>query len=105
MIFLFVCLLFIVSQTPRELRLGLTRSGGNIGIISVDYGVVYLPVGVVDPALGDPSVVTMATGSVQLQGGQSLVEFSVEIRDEAFLEPMSNFFVYLNSTSLLGGGE
>ena len=71
----------------------------------MDYNVVYLPVGVSDPALGDTSVVTMAAGSVQLQGGQTLAEFSIQISDDAFLEPLANFFVFLNSSTLIGGGE
>ena len=47
----------------------------------------------------------MAMGAVQLQGGQTLVEFNVKVLDDAFLEPRANFFVSLNSTSLVGGGE
>ena len=54
------------------------------GDISIDYSIVYLPVGVTDPIRGDSSVVTMTTGSVQLQGGQVLKEFNVTI---SFLEP------------------
>ena len=82
----------------------MVRSGDSVGTISVDYGIVYLPVGVTDPVQGDSSVVTMATGSVQLQGGQVLKEFNVTISEDAFLEPRANFYVYLNSTILVGGG-
>lgn len=74
-------------------------------MISVEYTIVYLPLGTSDPAEGDPSAVTMATGAQQLQGGQTLVEFDVEIRNEAFLEARTNFYVSLNSTALVGGGE
>ena len=83
----------------------MTRSGDSLGTIRIDYGVVYLPVGVTDPAQGDPSVVTMATGAVQLQGGQVSREFSVTISEDAFLESRANFLVYLNSTTLTGGGR
>ena len=82
----------------------MTRSGDSLGTIRIDYGIVYLPVGVTDPTQGDLSVVTMATGSVQLQGGQVSREFSVTISEDAFLEPRANFHVYLNSTTLIGGG-
>lgn len=83
----------------------MTRSGDSLGTIRIDYGVVYLPVGVTDPIQGDSSVVTMATGAVQLQGGQVSREFSVTISEDAFLESRANFFIYLNSTTLTGGGR
>ena len=60
------------------------RSRDSFGTISIDCSIVYLPVGVTDPIQGDSSVVTMTTGSVQLQGGQVLKEFNVTI---SFLEP------------------
>ena len=82
----------------------MNRSGDSLGTIRIDYGIVYLPVGVTDPTQGDPSVVTMATGSVRLQGGQVSTEFRVTISEDAFLEPRANFHVYLNSTTLTGGG-
>ncbi len=71
----------------------------------MDYGITYLPVGVSDPALGDSSPLEMARGSVQLVGGQMLAEFTVAISDDAFLEPRANFYAYINSTSLIGGGK
>ena len=46
----------------------------------------------------------MATGSVQLQSGQVLKEFNVTISEDAFLEARANFYAYLNSTILVGGG-
>jgi len=47
---------------------------------------------VTDPIQGDSSVVTMATGSIQLQGGQVWKEFNVTILKDAFLEPQVNFY-------------
>jgi len=46
----------------------------------------------------------MATGSVQLQGGQVWKEFNVTISKDAFLEARANLYAYLNSTMLMGGG-
>ena len=46
----------------------------------------------------------MATGSVQLQGGQVWKEFNVTISKDAFLEAQANLYAYLNSTMLMGGG-
>jgi len=96
--------IFTPDQTPRELHLTVFRSGDSVGIISIDYSIVYLPAGVTDPIRGNSSVVTMATGSVQLQSGQVSKELNVTISEDAFLEPRANFYAYLNSTMLMGGG-
>ena len=72
-------------------------SGDSFGTISINYSIVYLPVGVTDPIQGDSSVVIVATGSVQLKMWK---EFNVTIiSEDAFLEPRANFYAYLNSTA------
>lgn len=81
--------------------MALVRTGGTNGVLAVDYSVVYLPLGVTDPALGIPIV---AEGSQRLEGGQERAEFDVTISDELFLEPMANFIAIINDTSLVGGG-
>jgi len=47
---------------------------------------------VTDSIQGDSSIVTIATGSVQLQGGQVWKEFNVTISKDVFLEPQANFY-------------
>ena len=75
------------------------RSADSFGTISINYSIVYLPVGVTDLIQRDSSVVTMATGSVKLKGGQMWKEFNVTIiSEDAFLEPRANFYAYLKST-------
>jgi len=66
--------------------------GTSFGTISIDYSIVYLPVRVTDPIQGDSSIVTIATRSVQLQGGLVWKEFNVTISKDAFLEPQANFY-------------
>ena len=88
-------------QVPRTLDLVLTRSGGTIGVLSVEYSVLYLPLGVTEPAQGMP---VAAQGSERLEGGQDRAEFSITISNELFVEPMANFYAFLNATSLIGGG-
>lgn len=92
---------FIV-QAPRELRLAINRSGDSIGIVAVDYNIVYVP----------PSTSTQAdtadlvfTGSVRLQGGESTRDFSVTIPDTSFLEVGGNFMATLANATLVGGGN
>ena len=102
---LYGLILFEFSQSPRELRLAVTRSGGSTGIVAVDYAVVYLPLGTTDPTMGVTGVATIATGSVQIQGGLILREFSVPISDDAFLETGGQFFVSLTNATLIGGGK
>ena len=86
-------------QTPRELRLVVVRTLGDIGTISVDYTIMYLPPG----AAQDAIVVEM--GAERLQGGQSSRDFSVTIPESMFLEPEGTFSAVITNTSLVGGGE
>lgn len=84
-------------QAPRELMLALTRGGDSVGIVAVDYSVVYVP-----PQGG--STLTF-TGSVQLQGGQTTQDFSITLPDSAFLETGGNFMATIGNATLVGGGE
>lgn len=83
----------------------MTRTQGTIGTISVDYYVTYLPQGTSDPSQGDSSVFAVASGSVRLVGGQVMAEWDLEILNEAFLDTSAQFYVQLNSTYLVDGGE
>ena len=95
----------IFLQSSRQLQLTISRSGGSIGTIAVDYSIIYLPPGVSDPLQGSTGVVAPAMGSIQIQDGQSSVQFSVPLMSDAFLEEGSSFFVQLDNTTLIGGGE
>ena len=85
--------------------MAISRSGGSAGAIAVDYSIVYLPPGVSDPLQGSMGVVAPAMGSVQMQDGQSLLQFSVPLMGNAFLEEGSSFFIRLNNTTLVGGSK
>ena len=85
--------------------MAVSRSGGSIDVIAVDYSIVYLPPGVSDPLQGSTGVVAPAMGSVQIQDGQSSLQFSVPLVSDAFLEEGSAFFVRIDNTSLVGGGK
>ena len=85
--------------------MAISRSGGSAGTIAVDYSIVYLPPGVSDPLQGSTGVVAPAMGSVQIQDGQSSWRFSVPLMSDAFLEEGSSFYVQLDNTTLVGGGE
>ena len=81
------------------------RGEGTTGTIAVDYWVTYLPAGISEPAEGDSSVFAAAIGSVRLVGGQESAEVDVDILNEAFLDEDAQFYVKLNSTYLVEGGE
>ena len=98
-------LFHIFLQSSRQLQLAISRSGGSAGAIAVDYSIVYLPPGVSDPLQGSMGVVAPAMGSVQMQDGQSLLQFSVPLMGNAFLEEGSSFFIRLNNTTLVGGSK
>ena len=92
-------------QAPRELRLAVNRSGGAIGIIAVDYSILYLPAGVMDPIQVDRSTALILSGSIQLQGGQTVKDFSVTIDDTVFLETGGEFMATLDNVTIVGGGK
>ena len=92
-------------QNSRSLQLVISRSGGTVGTIAVDYYIVYLPPGVSDPLLGTTGVVAPAMGSVQIPEGQSSLQFNVPLMSDAFLEEDSAFYVFLVNTTLVSGGE
>lgn len=85
--------------------MAITRGGGSVGTIAVDYSIVYLPPGVSDPLLGSSGIVVPAVGSVQIQDSQSSLQFNVPLMSGAFLEEGSSFYVTLDNTTLVGGGE
>ena len=87
------------------MHLEVVRSGDTTGTIAVDYWVTYLPADISEPAEGDSSVFAAAIGSVRLQGGQQSAEVDVNILNEAFLDEDAQFYVKLNSTYLVEGGE
>lgn len=89
---------------PRELRLAINRSGDSIGIVAVDYSIIYLPPQITDPSQVDPGMALTFNGSVQFQGGQTLRDFSLTVPDNAFLEVGGNFMATLVNASLIGGG-
>ena len=92
-------------QTSRNLQLVISRSGGTVGTIAVDYDIVYLPPGVLDPFLGTTGVVAPAMGSVQIPEGQSSLQFNVPLMSDAFLEEGSAFYASLVNATLVGAGE
>lgn len=83
----------------------MSRIGDAIGIVAVDYTIVYLPAGVTDPTQVDASTAPVLSGSVQLQGGQTLRDFSVTIDDTTFLETGGQFMATLVNVTIIGGGK
>ena len=92
-------------QNLRNLQLVVTRGGGSVGTIAVDYSIVYLPLGRSDPSQGTTGVVAPAMGSIQIPEGQMSLQFNVPLMSDAFLEEGSAFYVTLDNTTLVGGGK
>lgn len=65
----------------------------------MDYSVVYLPPGVLDPAMGDISVFLNAASSVMMLNGEAEASVLINIASNAFLEPEGSF--WLNLTGVL----
>ena len=71
----------------------------------MDYSIVYLPPGQSDPLQGTTGVVAPAMGSIQIQEGQTSLQFNVPLMSDAFLEEGSAFYVVLDNTTLVGGSK
>ena len=102
---IYFCIFITHVQAPRELRLAINRSGDSIGIVSVDYNIIYLPLGTTDPSQVNLATALTFTGSVQLQGGQTLRDFSLTVPNSAFLETGGNFMATIDNATLIGGGN
>ena len=92
----------LIVQAPRELQLAINRSGDSIGIVAVDYNIVYVP-----PSTSDPTQTTALafTGSVRFQGGETTRDFSVTISGSTFLEVGGTFMAILANATIVGGGK
>lgn len=73
------------------------RTGDSIGIVAVEYSIVYLP-----PQSGTSTL--GFTGSIEFQGGQTSRDFSITLPDTAFLETDGNFMATIENATLTGGG-
>ncbi|XP_071506649.1 adhesion G-protein coupled receptor V1-like [Diadema antillarum] len=90
----------VVSSQPRRLQMLLTRSGGTVGDILVNFNVSYInPDGNTDQSI---DVLETAGGSstVFLEG-TSVHRFEIPIRASSFLSLGAEFRVTLESTQLL----
>ena len=81
------------------MELTIARNGGSEGVIIVEYSVIYLPLGVSDPTMGDTSVFTNAASSVIMSDAESEANVQVDIASNAFLEQEGSF--WLNLTGVL----
>lgn len=70
-----------------------------MGIIIVEYSIVYLPPGVTNPAMGDTSVFANAAGLITMSNGEAEASIQVNIASNAFLEQEGSF--WLNLTGVL----
>jgi len=85
--------------------LTIVRNGGSEGMINVEYSVVYLPPGTINPAMGDISIFTNAAGSVAMSTGENETNVQVNIAPNAFLEQEGSFWVNLTRVLLLSSCE
>lgn len=78
-----------------------SRSGGTVGQITVDYSITYLAPGA---TVGTAGQVTADGGSVTITAGQSQATVTVPIFTTAFTEPGAQLRVEINGTEISGGG-
>lgn len=76
----------------------MNRTGDSIGIVAVEYSIVYLP------PQSDTATLSFA-GSIEFQGGQTVRDLSITLPNTAFLEVGGNFMATIENATLVGGGK
>lgn len=74
-------------------------------MINVEYSVVYLPPGTINPAMGDTSIFTNAASSVIMSAGEAETNVRLNIASNAFLEQEGSFWINLTRVLLLSSCE
>ncbi|XP_043565048.1 adhesion G-protein coupled receptor V1 isoform X2 [Chiloscyllium plagiosum] len=90
------------SPTGRFLSLSFARHNGTIGIVKLNYTVLYIPAGVMDLSKAKDDILNVSTkNSIIFMAGQSQIRIKLPIRNDAFLQNGARFFVQLETVELV----
>ena len=94
---------FLFQTTePRVLNFAISRSGGILGAVSVEYLVTYHDT---DGTERTTSIGVQRSGTISFSPGQNSVSVSLNISKEGFIRANSSFRIHLNSLNLKQPGR
>ncbi|XP_059825311.1 adhesion G-protein coupled receptor V1 [Hypanus sabinus] len=90
------------SPAGRFLSLSFARHSGTVGVVQLNYTVLYLPAGVLDLSKAKDDILKVSSqNSVILMAGQSRASLKLPIRNDAFLQNGASFLVRLETVELI----
>ncbi|XP_060927102.1 adhesion G-protein coupled receptor V1 [Limanda limanda] len=92
----------IQSQpTGRFLSLSFIREGGTLGDVSMTLTALYIPAGPIDPSLARDQILNVSRSVNVVFGRERVVNVTLPIRNDAFLQNGANFLIQLNTLELV----
>ncbi|XP_078070005.1 adhesion G-protein coupled receptor V1 [Mustelus asterias] len=90
------------SPAGRFLSLGFARHNGTIGVVKLNYTVLYIPPGVMDLSKAKDDILNVSSeNNIIFMPGQSQISLKLPIRNDAFLQNGASFFVQLETVELV----
>ncbi|XP_032873159.1 adhesion G-protein coupled receptor V1 [Amblyraja radiata] len=90
------------SPTGRFLSLSFGRHNGTVGVVQLNYTVLYIPAGVMDLSNAKDDILNVSSkNSVIFMPGQSQISIKLPIRNDAFLQNGASFLVQLDTVELI----
>lgn len=85
------------SPTGRFLSLSFGRHNGTVGVVQLNYTVLYIPAGDVDLSNAKDDILNVSSkNSVIFMPGQSQISIKLPIRNDAFLQNGASFLVQVS---------
>ncbi|MCI4392676.1 hypothetical protein PGIGA_G00148550 [Pangasianodon gigas] len=86
----------------RFLSLSFLREAGTLGEVRLAFTALYVPAGILDPARARDGVLNgTSANSLLFSSGQSRVQLTLPIRNDAFLQNGAHFLIQLDSLQLV----
>ncbi|XP_048383057.2 adhesion G-protein coupled receptor V1 isoform X4 [Stegostoma tigrinum] len=90
------------SPAGRFLSLSFARHNGTLGIVKLNFTVLYIPAGVLDLSTAKDDILNVSSkNSIIFMPGQSQISLKLPIRNDAFLQNGARFFVQLEAVELV----
>ncbi|XP_051876623.1 adhesion G-protein coupled receptor V1 [Pristis pectinata] len=90
------------SLAGRFLSLSFGRHNGTVGVVQLNYTVLYMPAGVMDLSKAKDDVLNVSSkNSIIFMPGQSQMSLKLPIRNNAFLQNGASFLVQLETVELV----
>uniref|UniRef100_A0A4W3JB69 Adhesion G-protein coupled receptor V1 n=1 Tax=Callorhinchus milii TaxID=7868 RepID=A0A4W3JB69_CALMI len=90
------------SPAGRFLSLSFARKNGTLGVVRLNYTVLYIPVGALDRSQAKDNVLNISSkNNAIFMSGQSEFSVHLPIRNDAFLQNGASFLVQLDTVELV----